>query len=70
MLAEHVALGLIKYIATACTGADYFGLSGVLRAMAAGTGFRASELASLTPASFHLDGDSPTIDCAAGYASW
>jgi integrase len=45
-------------------------LSGADRAMlyrvAVGTGFRASELRSLTPASFRLDGDSPGVLLKAG----
>jgi len=36
--------------------------------VAAGTGFRASEVASLTPESFNLDADPPTITVAAGYS--
>ena len=46
-------------------------LTGPDRAMlyrvAMGTGFRAGELRSLTPESFRLDGDSPTITVEAGY---
>src|SRR5262249_47123081 len=46
-----------------------FGLSGrdrfVLYATACGTGFRASALASLTPVSFDLDADAPTVTLAA-----
>ena len=33
-----------------------------------GTGFRASEVASLMPDSFNLDGDPPTITCNASYS--
>lgn len=36
--------------------------------IAAGTGFRASEIASLKPESFALDADPPTITVAAGYS--
>jgi integrase len=36
--------------------------------IAAGTGFRAGEIASLTPESFELDGDSPSITVEAGYS--
>jgi integrase/recombinase XerD len=36
--------------------------------IAAGTGFRASEVASLTPESFDLDADSPTVTGAACYS--
>jgi len=49
----------------------YAGLSGPDRAMlyivAANTGLRASELASLTPKSFSLDGNRATVHCLAGY---
>jgi integrase len=34
---------------------------------AMGTGFRADELASLSPASFALDAEPPTVTCRAGY---
>jgi integrase len=48
------------------------GLSGVDRAMfyrvLAGTGFRVSEAGSLTPASFDLDADPPTVTVEAGYS--
>ncbi len=47
----------------------YRGLTGWdrfhLYALACGTGFRASALASLTPGSFDLDGDSPTVSLSA-----
>lgn len=46
------------------TGADRFHLY----ATACGTGFRASALASLTPESFNLDADSPTVTLAARHA--
>ncbi len=46
------------------TGAD----RAVVYATAAGTGFRASELGSLTPASFRLDADPPVIALQAGAA--
>lgn len=39
----------------------------VVYRLALGTGFRASELASLTPESFHFDSDPPTVVCEAGY---
>jgi hypothetical protein len=39
----------------------------LLYAVAASTGFRRDELGSLTPASFRLDADPPTIVCEAGY---
>jgi integrase len=48
------------------------GLSGpdrkALYALAMTSGFRAKELASLTPASFFLDGDRPAVIVRAGYA--
>lgn len=53
------------------TGRTALRLTGPERAMlyriAAGTGFRASEIASLTPESFHLDDDPPTIVVPAAY---
>jgi integrase len=49
----------------------FMGLSGPDRAMlylvAANTGLRASELASLTPESFELDAAQPVVRCRAGY---
>ena len=39
-----------------------------LYALALGTGFRAAELGSLTPESFHLDSDPPTATVKAGYS--
>jgi integrase len=36
--------------------------------LAMGTGFRANELRSLTPGSFHLDGDDPAVTVAAAYS--
>src|SRR5690606_1752119 len=36
--------------------------------IAAGTGFRAGEVASLTPESFDLDGDTPTVTVEAAYS--
>jgi len=36
--------------------------------VALGTGFRAKELRSLTPASFDLDADPPTVTVTAGYS--
>ena len=54
------------------SGEPIRGLTGPDRAMlyrvAALTGFRASELASLTPESFRLDGDSPSVAVRAAYA--
>lgn len=49
----------------------FLGISGVDRAMlytiATNTGLRASELASLTPESFHLKHDPPTVHCHGAY---
>lgn len=49
-----------------------FGLSGTARAMlyrvAVGSGFRVGELKSLTPASFDLAGDYPTVTVEAAYS--
>jgi site-specific recombinase XerC len=51
---------------------SYRGLTGPDRAaiysVAVGTGFRAAELASLTPEDFNLCADPPTIRVAAGYS--
>lgn len=59
-------------IAAAERGGRAVGLSGRDRAalyrIALGTGFRASEIGSLTPESFDLDGDMPTITVKAGYS--
>ena len=55
--------------ATRASERTYRGLTGNdryhLYALACGTGFRASALASLTPGSFDLDGDSPTVSLSA-----
>jgi integrase len=63
---------LARLIQAAASGATIFKLSGPDRAMlyrvALGTGFRAGELASLTPESFDLDADPPTVRVAAGYS--
>jgi integrase len=40
----------------------------MLYRLALGTGFRASELASLVPDSFNLDGQPPTVTVEAGYS--
>ncbi len=45
-------------------GADRF----MVYLVAGWTGFRAQELASLTPASFRLDGDAPSVVVEAGYS--
>jgi integrase len=60
------------FIALAQAGKTYRGLAGEDRAMlyttAIYTGFRASELASLTPASFDLDAEPPTVTVSAAYS--
>jgi integrase/recombinase XerD len=61
-----------KLLGAAQDAGEVLGLSGVDRAVlyrvAAGTGLRASELASLTPASFELEGASPSIVLEAAYS--
>jgi len=63
---------LVRLIDAAESGQRAFGLSGPERAMAyriaAGTGFRRGEIRSLTPQSFDLAGDEPTISVMAGYS--
>lgn len=53
-------------------GETFRGLDGpsrrVLYLLAAGTGYRVSELASVTPGSFNLGGKPPTLTVAAGYS--
>jgi integrase len=60
-----------RLILAAESGLVVKGMTGPDRAMlyrvALGTGFRAAELASLTPASFRLDSEPPTIVCEAAY---
>jgi integrase len=57
---------------TTRNGPERFGMSGAGRALlyklAVETGLRAGELASLTRASFALDGDKPTVIVQAGYS--
>ncbi len=69
---ELTHLELAALIATARTGKPRLGLHGVDRAMlyrvASYTGLRASELASLTPASFELNDTPPTVRVAAAYS--
>ena len=54
------------------TGRSVRGVCGrdraVLYRLAVGTGFRAGELASLTPESFDLDADPPTVTILAAYS--
>lgn len=61
-----------QLLATAEVGPAHQGLSGPDRAalyrLSLGTGFRASELASLTAANFNLQGEPPTITVSAGYS--
>jgi integrase len=56
----------------ALRGAPFLGIAGQDRAflylLAADTGLRANELASLTPESFDLDADPPTVTVRAGYS--
>ncbi len=63
---------LTRLIDSAMKGKPFRGLVGEDRAflylLAAGTGFRAKELGSLTPGSFDLDGDPPTVTVEAGYS--
>ncbi len=63
---------LDRLLAAARDGGEVEGMAGVDRAMlylmAAGTGFRAGELRSLTPESFTLDGEPPTIRVKAAYS--
>ncbi len=61
-----------RLLLAARTGKRFGKLAGTERAMlytvAAFTGFRASELASLTPSSFALDAAQPTLTVEAGYS--
>jgi integrase len=61
-----------RVIHAASAGPEAFGLTGPERAMlydlALGTGFRAEELATLTPERFSLGSDPPTVTVLAGYA--
>ena len=63
---------LVCLIQAAERGPVILGMSGADRAMlcrlALGTGFRANELRSLTPESFDLDADPPTITVSAAYS--
>ncbi len=66
------ALEAESIIQAAETGPAILGMDGHSRAMlyrtALGTGFRAAELRSLTPESFNLDGQPPTITIRAAYS--
>jgi integrase len=61
-----------KFIEATAAGRSFRGLTGadrlVLYTLAANTGLRASELASLAPASFDLDAQPPTVTVEAGYS--
>ena len=61
-----------QFIEATGNGATFRDLTGadrlVLYTLAANTGFRAGELASLTPASFALDGERPTVTVGAAYS--
>lgn len=63
---------LARLIRAAEQGPALKGVSGPNRAVlyltAVGTGFRANELRSLTPESFHCDGNPPTVTVEAGYS--
>jgi integrase len=61
-----------RFIEATAAGKPFRGLTGadrlVLYTLAANTGFRAHELASLTPASFALDATPPTVTVEAAYS--
>ncbi|MCK4658238.1 MAG: site-specific integrase [Phycisphaerae bacterium] len=63
---------LATLVATTETAPVWRGMSGPDRAalyrLASGTGFRVSELASLTPESFHLDDNPPAVTLQAAYS--
>jgi integrase len=63
---------LVQLAEAAERGQVVLGMTGPDRAMlyrlAVGTGFRAGELRSLTPESFHLEGVQPTVTVAAAYS--
>jgi integrase len=63
---------LARLIDAAASGPVVLGMGGTDRAaayrIAAGTGFRAAEVSSLTRESFDLDADPPTITVRAGYS--
>jgi integrase len=63
---------LARLIAAAESGPAVIGMPGPDRAMlyrvAVGTGFRANELRSLTPESFDVDADPPTVTVQAAYS--
>jgi integrase len=61
-----------RFVEAAAGGKPFRGIAGpdrlVLYTLAANTGFRAGELASLTPASFGLDASPATVTVQAGYS--
>jgi integrase len=61
-----------RFIEATAAGRPFRGLTGpdrlVIYTLAANTGFRASELASLTPASFAFDASPPTVTVGAAYS--
>jgi integrase len=61
-----------RFIEATAGGGTFRGLTGadrlVVYTLAANTGFRAGELASLSPASFALDGERPTVTVGAAYS--
>jgi integrase len=61
-----------RFLEATAAGKPFRGLTGpdriVLYCVAARTGLRASELGSLSPASFGLDSDPPTVTVQAGYS--
>jgi integrase len=61
-----------QFIEATGKGDSFRGLTGpdrlVLYTVAANTGFRVGELASLSPASFDLDGDGPSVTVQAAYS--
>ncbi len=63
---------LRRIFAAAKSGGMSFGLSGEDRAiaykLAAGTGFRRGEIASMAKTSFALEGDAPTVSVSAAYS--
>ena len=63
---------LDRLISAAASGLTFQGLSGPDRAtlyrLAVGTGFRVNELRSLTPESFRLDSDPPSVVVSAAYS--
>jgi integrase len=62
----------LRFVETTGAGKPFRRLTGpdrlVLYTLAANTGFRANELASLTPAAFDLQNERPTVTVRAGYS--